>query len=40
MMLMGELVITESMVTSSPELQGLKLDNFTKSARQLRKINR
>ena len=38
MMLMGELVITESMVTSSPELQGLKLDNFTKSARQLRKL--
>ena len=36
--LMGELVITESMVTSSPELQGLKLDNFTKSARQLRKL--
>ncbi len=36
--LMGELVITESMVTSCPELQGLKLDNFTKSARQLRKL--
>ena len=38
MALMGELVITESMVTSSPELQGLKLDSFTKSARQLRKL--
>ncbi len=36
--LMGELVITESMVTSSPELQGLKLDSFTKSARQLKKL--
>lgn len=34
----GEIVITESMVTSSPELRGLKLDAFTKSARQLRKL--
>lgn len=34
----GEIVITESMVTSSPDLQGLKLDAFTKSARQLRKL--
>ncbi len=34
----GEIVITETMVTSSPDLQGLKLDNFTKSARQLRKL--
>ena len=34
----GEIVITESMVTSSPELKGLKLDAFTKSARQLRKL--
>lgn len=31
----GEIVITESMVTSSPDLKGLKLDAFTKSARQL-----
>lgn len=34
----GEIVITESMVTSSPELQGLKLDSFLKSTRQLRKL--
>lgn len=34
----GEIVITESMVTSSPDLKGLKLDQFTKSARQLRKL--
>ena len=26
------------MVTSSPDLKGLKLDAFTKSARQLRKL--
>lgn len=38
MALMGELVITQSMVTSSPDLNGLKLDNFTKSARQLKKL--
>lgn len=38
MALVGEIVITESMVTSSPDLQGFKLDNFTKSARQLRKL--
>lgn len=36
--LVGEIVITESMVTSSPDLQGLSLDNFNKSARQLRKL--
>ncbi len=34
----GEIVITESMVTASPELKGLQLDAFTKSARQLRKL--
>ncbi|MCI2106692.1 MAG: chemotaxis protein CheA [Intestinimonas sp.] len=34
----GEIVITESMVTASPDLKGLKLNNFTKSARQLRKL--
>ena len=34
----GEIVITESMVTASPDLKGLKLDAFTKSARQLRKL--
>lgn len=38
MNVVGEIVITESMVTASPELQGLELDNFTKSARQLRKL--
>lgn len=38
MAIVGEIVITESMVTSSPDLKGLKLDNFTKSARQLRKL--
>ena len=34
----GEIVITESMVTASPDLKGLRLDSFTKSARQLRKL--
>lgn len=34
----GEIVITESMVTSSPDLQGLKLDSFTQAARQLRAL--
>lgn len=34
----GEIVITESMVTSSPDLKGIKLDSFLKSARQLRKL--
>lgn len=38
MNIVGEIVITESMVTSCPEIQGFKLDNFTKSARQLRKL--
>ena len=38
MALVGEIVITESMVTSSPDIQGLKLDNFMKSTRQLRKL--
>ena len=36
--LVGELVISEAMVTQNPELQGLELDNFTKESRQLRKI--
>jgi len=36
--IVGEIVITESMVTSSPDIKGFKLDNFTKSARQLRKL--
>ena len=38
MNIVGEIVITEAMVTASPDLRGLKLDNFTKSARQLRKL--
>ena len=38
MAVVGEIVITESMVISSPELHGLKLDSFLKSARQLRKL--
>ena len=38
MAIVGEIVITESMVTSCPELVGVKLDSFTKSARQLRKL--
>ncbi|MCL2579013.1 MAG: chemotaxis protein CheA [Oscillospiraceae bacterium] len=37
--LMGELVITESMVVRSPDLKGLtKMDNFQKAERQLRKL--
>lgn len=38
MAIVGEIVITESMVTASPELQHVKLDSFLKSARQLRKL--
>lgn len=41
MAVVGEIVITEAMVTSSPDLKGIdaaKLDNFNKSARQLRKL--
>ena len=36
--LMGELVTTESMVVGNPDLKGLNLDNFNKSARELRKL--
>lgn len=36
--LVGELVTTESMVVNNPELRGLTLDNFYKSARELRKL--
>lgn len=36
--LVGELVTTESMVVSNPDLKGLHLDNFNKSARELRKL--
>ena len=41
MAVVGEIVITEAMVTASPDLKkldGVKLDNFNKSARQLRKL--
>jgi two-component system chemotaxis sensor kinase CheA len=38
MNLVGELVITESMVSGSPDLAGLELENFNKAARQLRKL--
>lgn len=36
--MVGEIVITEAMVTANPDLKGLHLDNFQKSARQLRKL--
>jgi two-component system chemotaxis sensor kinase CheA len=36
--LVGEIVITESMVSGSADLVGLELDNFTRAARQLRKL--
>jgi two-component system chemotaxis sensor kinase CheA len=36
--LVGELVISEAMVTHNPELDGLPLDNFYKASRQLKKI--
>lgn len=39
--LIGELVIAESVVLQNPDLQvpGLKLDNFNKAARQMKKIS-
>jgi len=36
--LVGELVISEAMITQNPDLAGLTLDNFQKAARQHRKI--
>ncbi|MCM1226629.1 MAG: chemotaxis protein CheA [Clostridium sp.] len=36
--MVGEIVIAEAMVTANPDLKGLKIDNFQKSARQLRKL--
>ena len=36
--LVGEIVITESMVSGSADLVGLQLDSFNRSARQLRKL--
>ncbi len=38
MAVVSEIVITEAMVTASPDLKGLKLDRFTQSARQLRSL--
>ncbi|MFT9077822.1 chemotaxis protein CheW [Ethanoligenens sp.] len=38
MNLVGELVISESMVTKNPDLAGLELGNFHKASRQLRKL--
>ncbi len=38
MNLVGEIVSTETMVIASPDILGLELDNFTKSARLLRKL--
>lgn len=35
----GELVISESMVTQNPDLKGLELENFKKAARHLKKIS-
>ena len=36
--LVGELVITESMVTNNPDLSGMELENFERSAHQLRRV--
>jgi len=36
--LVGEIVISEAMVTKNPDLEGLTLDNFNKASRQLRKL--
>jgi two-component system chemotaxis sensor kinase CheA len=36
--LVGELVISEAMVTQNTDIKGMELDNFNKAARQLRKI--
>ncbi len=36
--LVGEIVISEAMVTKNPEIESLQLDSFNKAARQLRKL--
>lgn len=38
MNLVGEIVISEAMVTRNPDLDGLQLDSFQKAARQLKKL--
>ena len=38
MAVVSEIVITEAQVTASPDLKGLKLENFNKAARQLRSL--
>lgn len=37
--LVGELVISESMVTRNPEIEKLEIESFNKASRQLRKIS-
>lgn len=36
--IVGEIITTESMVISNPDLEGLELESFTKAARELRKL--
>ncbi|MGN0620571.1 MAG: chemotaxis protein CheW [Porcipelethomonas sp.] len=36
--MVGEIVIAEAMVTSNPDLKGLKLESFQKASRELRKL--
>ena len=36
--IVGEIITTESMVIANPDLEGLKLESFSKAARQLRKL--
>jgi two-component system chemotaxis sensor kinase CheA len=36
--IVGEIITTESMVISNPELEGLRLESFLKSARELKKL--
>ncbi len=36
--IVGEIITTESMVIANPELEGLRLESFSKAARELRKL--
>ncbi len=36
--IVGEIITTESMVISNPELDGMRLESFSKAARELRKL--